>query len=89
MEGIMKVLHEQPTLFEIAAVILGAAAILSVIWIAIMDHDAQAVTVLNTVVGAATGTFFLTRQGNQTHDDKKGIGLPPSARPPIETPTKP
>ncbi|NBS89287.1 hypothetical protein EBS67_04680 [bacterium] len=86
----MKVLHEQPTLFEIAAVILGAAAILSVIWIAIMDHDAQAVTVLNTVVGAATGTFFLNRQAGQPTDDgKKGVVPPTTAKPPAETPTKP
>ena len=85
----MKVLHEQPTLFEIAAVVLGAASILSVIWIAVIDHDAQAVTVLNTVVGAATGTFFLTRQGGQVHDDKKGIVPPPISRPPVEIPIKP
>ena len=54
----MKVLHEQPTLFEIAAVVLGAASILSVIWIAVIDHDAQAVTVR---CGCGNGNVFLDK----------------------------
>lgn len=86
----MKGLHQAPTLFEVAAVILGSAAIMAVIFIAIYQNDAQAITVLNTVVGAATGTFFLTRQAGQSADDgKKGVVPSGAARPPAETPTKP
>lgn len=86
----MKVLHQAPTLFEFAAVLLGSAAIMAVIFIAIYERDAQAITVLNTVVGAATGTFFLTRQAGQPTDDgKKGVVPPTTARPAAEIPTRP
>lgn len=76
----MKFLHEAPTIFEVAAVILGSAAILAVIFIAIYERDAQAITVLNTVVGAATGTFFLSRGSNQQESQKPP--LPPGVKPP-------
>jgi hypothetical protein len=86
----MKFLHEAPTVFELAAVVLGSAAIMAVIFIAIYERDAQAITVLNTVVGAATGTFFLARGSNQ-QDGQKPLVPPvsPSARPPVTAPQGP
>jgi len=77
----------ETTLFEFAAVCLGGAAILAVIWIAVIERDAQAVTVLNTVVGAATGTFFITRQANQDKAGKESkIDSHPTSE--IQEPTK-
>ena len=86
----MKFLHESPTVFELAAVVLGSAAIMAVIFIAIYERDAQAITVLNTVVGAATGTFFLSRRSGQ-QDAQKPLVPPvnPSARPPVAAPLGP
>ena len=86
----MKFLHEAPTIFEVAAVVLGSAAILAVIFIAIYERDAQAITVLNTVVGAATGTFFLARSSGQQDTQKPIVPpLPPGARPPAVAPQGP
>ena len=83
----MKFLHEAPTIFEVAAVVLGSAAILAVIFIAIYERDAQAITVLNTVVGAATGTFFLSRGSNQQEAQK--LPQPPGVKPPVVAPQGP
>ena len=86
----MKFLHESPTIFEVAAVVLGSASILAVIFIAIYERDAQAITVLNTVVGAATGTFFLARASGQQDTQKPIVPpLPPGARPPAVAPQGP
>ena len=82
----MKYLHETPTIFEVAAVVLGAAAILAVIFIAVYEHDAQAITVLNTVVGAATGTFFLSRGSNPQDGQKPPV---PPTGPGVRPPTVP
>ena len=83
----MKFLHESPTIFEVAAVVLGSAAIMAVIFIAIYERDAQAITVLNTVVGAATGTFFLARASGQ--QDTQKPSLPPGVKPPVVAPQGP
>jgi len=86
----MKFLHESPTVFELAAVVLGSAAIMAVIFIAIYERDAQAITVLNTVVGAATGTFFLSRASGQQEAQKPLVPpVNPSARPPVAAPQGP
>ena len=85
----MKFLHESPTIFELAAVVLGSAAIMAVIFIAIYERDAQAITVLNTVVGAATGTFFLSRSANQPDAQKPPFTAPLGAKPSVVSPQGP